>query len=178
MHLYERMECQDDALAREGSARPRGPSGPSDLELRAPRERWLRTKTAVVQAEFDPCGAEGSRSCGCLAVGSPRRGRLPELCGGLRGLNLSATRRAQFRWASRRQDSAEPFAQHFGGGLAATDGSEKRRAFRAVERWSPEEATPAQVVHNVEVMLCIKPHCSLEAGRVPREVLGVDTALS
>jgi hypothetical protein len=34
------------------------------------------------------------------------------------------------------------------------------------------------VVRNVEVMLCIKPHCRLEAAALPREVLGVDTALS
>jgi hypothetical protein len=32
-------------------------------------------------------------------------------------------------------------------------------------------------MRNVEVMLCIKRHCGLETAALPREVLGVDTAL-
>jgi hypothetical protein len=102
---------------------------PPDPEDRRGRATWSFAllvcngfgQHRCVQAELNLSGAEGSRSCGCLAVGRQDEVGSPKRTAGSL-IEPECHPEGPIPLGLATPGFAEPFTQHFGGGLTATDG--------------------------------------------------------
>ena len=122
MRPCERMERQDNALTRKVPPNPEASRGRTTWNF-ALLVRDGFGHHCCVQAEARPVWRRGPGSCGCLAVGCQDEVGCPNRAAGSR---IGPERHPQgpIPLGLATPGFAEPFAQHFGGGLAATDGPE------------------------------------------------------
>jgi len=136
------MECQGDTLARKV------PPDPEDRRSRATWSFALLVRDGFglhccVQTEFDPCGAEGSRSWRLSRCWSPKTRSAVRTVRRARGLNLTRHPEGPIPLGLAAPGFAEPLTQHFGGGLAPADRPEDEGLPEALRGWSPRRGCPS-----------------------------------